>query len=183
MSHPKRTLLAAALVGMTTLTMTTAPAAIAAETGKPNAGKPAAAPAAKWETARGKHTGSGVVVRYSVPDKIAVGETVTVRLMIAGVSAAEGASVEVRDPATQAVLLSTRAERGEEKAAELRITARNDGTQYLDVQTTQAGRLTVQSIALRVGSGKTALKAEGQKQTTATGETVISMPATEPGKK
>ena len=132
------------------------------------------------QVVRGK-PGSGVSVTPTVPAKIGIGETVTVRLRFAGISAEDGATVEVRDPATKATLLSTRLARGEQKTVELPYTGRSDGMQYLDITTTQAGRTSVQSVALPVGSGQIKLKPEGQRRTTASGETVISLPASSPG--
>ena len=141
-----------------------------------NGGKAATAPV----ISHGKPN-SGVVVAPTVPDKIAVGETITVRLQISGVSAADGAGIEVRDPATRTVLLTGRLAQGEQKTIELPYTGRADGMQYLDVTTTQAGRSTVQSVPLRVGTGELKLKPEGQRRTTASGEAVISLPAASPG--
>ena len=146
-------------------------AAASGETGKP--------PAA-WRSVSGKHTGSGIVLRYAVPDKMAVGETVIVRLQFSGVSSPEGATVEVRDPATRTTLLTLRLEQGEQRTVELPYVGRADGMQFIDVASTQAGRATMQSLALRVGSGQLKLKAEGQRGTTASGEAVISLPAASP---
>ncbi|MBI5716762.1 MAG: hypothetical protein HZC37_03650 [Burkholderiales bacterium] len=130
--------------------------------------------------AHGKPT-SGVTVTPTVPAKIALGETVTVRLRFSGVTAADGATVEVRDPTTRATLLSTRLARGEQKTIDLPYTGRTDGMQFIDVATTQAGRSSVQSVPLPVGSGQLKLKSEGQRQTTTGGEAVISLPASSPG--
>lgn len=153
-----------------------APAAAASGT-LPAAAKPAPA----WQSVRGKHTGSGVVLRYAVPEKMAVGEAVTVRLQLSGVTAADGATVEVRDRAARALLLTQQLSAGEERTIEIPYTGRADGMQFLDVTTTQAGRLTVVSVPLRVGTGELKLKPEGQRRTTAGGDAVISLPAATPG--
>lgn len=129
---------------------------------------------------RGK-PGSGVTVSPTVPAKIAVGQTVTVRLRFGGVTAEDGATVEVRDPATKTTLLSTRLARGEQRTVDLPYTGRSDGMQYIDVTTTQAGRMSVQAVALPVGSGRLKLEADGRRSTTAGGEAVISLPASSPG--
>jgi hypothetical protein len=129
---------------------------------------------------RGK-PGSGVMVSATVPPKVAVGETVTVRLQISGVTAPEGATVEVRDPATRTTLMSARVAAGEQKTLEVPYTGRADGMQFLDVATAQGGRSSVQSVPVRVGSGEMKLKPEGQRGTTSSGETVISLPAASPG--
>lgn len=143
----------------------------------PGAGKPTPA----WQSVSGKHTGSGVVLRYAVPDKLAVGEAVTVRLQLSGVTSADGATVEVRDRAARAVLLTQPLAAGEERTLEIPYTGRTDGMQFIDVTTTQAGRVTVVSVPLRVGTGELKSKPEGQRRTTASGEAVISLPAASPG--
>ncbi|MCW5636015.1 MAG: hypothetical protein KIT17_21950 [Rubrivivax sp.] len=141
---------------------------------------PSASAAPKWQRAAAKHGGSGVTLRYAVPDKLAVGETVAVRLQFGGVTAADGAAVEVIDAATRAPLLTLQLQSGEQRTAELSYTGRSDGMQFLTVTTTQAGRVTVQQVPLRVGSGELKLKAEGQRRSTAGGEAVISLPASAP---
>lgn len=150
-----------------------------------NRAAPPAPAAAKttsnWQSAPSKHGGSGVVLRFAVPDKIAVGETVTLRLQFLGVSAPDGATVEVRDRSTRATVLSLNLTAGEPRTVELPYSSRSDGMQFLDVVTTQGGRLSVQSIALHVGSGQLNLKPQGQRATTADGQAVISLPAASPG--
>ncbi len=132
------------------------------------------------EQSRGKGNPSGVVVRHTVPDKIALGESVTLRLQFSGVTAADGATVEVRDLAARATVATLKLAQGEEKTLELPYTGRSDGMQFIDVITTQAGRSTVQSVPLRVGTGQIKLKTEGQRSTTSSGEAVISLPAASP---
>lgn len=146
----------------------------------------AAAPAANGKAApaatakpQGK-PGSGVSVTHVAPARIGVGETVSVRLRFAGVTAADGATIEVRDPATKMTLLSTQLAQGEQRAVDLPYTGRSDGMQYLDVITTQGGRSSVLSVPLAVGSGQLKLKTEGERRTTADGEAVISLPAASP---
>lgn len=153
-------------------------------TGKPAATVGAAAAEKSspvWQTVSGKHMGSGVVTRFALPAKIAVGETVTVQLQFVGVSAPDGATVEVRDRATRAAVLTLNLAAGEQRTVELPYSSRSDGMQFLDITTTQGGRMTVQSIALRVGSGELKLKPQGQRNTTADGGAVISLPAATPG--
>ena len=153
-------------------------AALAA--GASSATTDAVKPAATQQQPRGKPT-SGVVVRYVVPTKIAVGETVTLRLQFSGVTAADGAMVEVRDPSTHETLASMRLERGERRIVELPYTSVTYGMQFVDVITVQRGRSSVQSVPVRVGSGELRLKTQGTRQTTATGENVISLQAVDPG--
>ncbi len=141
----------------------------------------AAKPATAWQSVSGKHTGSGVVLRYAVPEKMAVGEAITVRLQFSGVTAPDGATVEVRDRAARATLLALPLPAGEQRTIEVPYTGRADGIQFLDVTTTQAGRMTVVSVPLRVGTGELKLKPDGQRRTTAGGDAVISLPAASPG--
>ena len=131
------------------------------------------------QAVRGKPQ-SGVSVTHSAPARIAVGETVVLRLRLAGVSSPEGATVEVRDPATQTTLFSAQLAQGEQRTVELAYTGRVDGTQFVNVTTTQAGRSTVHGVPLRVGTGELRLKPQGQRLTTASGEAVISLPAATP---
>ncbi len=162
---------------------------VQADTQGPGTGKPSATtgaatpekPSPVWQTVSGKHMGSGVAVRYAVPAKIAVGETVTVQLQFLGISAPDGATVEVRDRATRATVLSLNLAAGEQRTVELPYSNRTDGMQFLDITTTQGGRMTVQSIPLRVGSGELKLKPQGQRNTTADGGAVISLPGATPG--
>jgi hypothetical protein len=139
----------------------------------PAEGKPAAMP-------QGKGNSSGVLMRQVVPEKIALGESVVLKLTFSGVTAADGAGVEVTDLATRTTLLSVRLAQGEQKTIELPYTGRTDGLQFIVVTTTQAGRSSVQSVPLRVGSGEARLKAEGQRRATPSGEAVISLPAASP---
>ncbi len=125
----------------------------------------------------GKANGSGVVLSYAVPEKIALGETVTVRLSFAGVTAADGAAVEVREVATRRQLLTLRLQPGDPRTVEFSYTARADGLQYLDVTTQQAQAISVQSVPLRVGSGKLNLKEEGRRVLTPSGENLVSLPS------
>jgi hypothetical protein len=120
--------------------------------------------------------GSGVVVQHSVPDKIAAGQTVALRLQFSGVTAPDGATVEVRDPSLRETLVSLRLAQGERRTLEVPVVSRTDGMQFIDVATTQDGRTTVQSVPMRVGSGALMLKPEGSRQLTTTGEAVISLP-------
>jgi len=177
-TSPAQARLAAALgfAVAAAITAASSGAAFAAAATAATGGKAAAAASAKPQ---GK-PGSGVTVAHTVPARIGVGETVTVRLRISGVTAADGATVEVRDPATKVTLLSTQLAQGEQRTVDLPYTGRSDGMQYLDVTTTQGGRSTVVSVPLAVGSGQVRLKTEGERRTTADGEAVISLPATSP---
>lgn len=127
--------------------------------------------------AAGKPNGSGVVLSYRVPEKIAVGETVTIMLHFDGITAADGAAVEVREVTTRRQMLSLRLQPGEPQTVEFLFTALSDGMQYLDVTTRHAEGLSVQSLPLRVGSGKLTLKEGGRRLVTPAGEGLISLPS------
>jgi hypothetical protein len=120
---------------------------------------------------------SGVSVQASVPAKLRTGEAFTLKLRVGKVTAAEGASLEVREPASGKLVFSTRLNAGETRNLDVPYTATRDGMQYLDVITRQGQRSSVQSVALAVGSGAVELKSEGKPLTTPSGEKVISLPA------
>jgi len=67
--------------------------------------------------------------------------------------------------------------RDRETTLELRVTPQADGVHYLDVFTTQNGRSSAQSVALKVGNAVAAMKRNGAAQTTPSGEKIISLPA------
>lgn len=152
-------------------------AAAACASGPPGDKSAAAGKPTMTATASSKGGGSGVVLRYTVPQRIALGETVAVRLSFSGVSAAEGAAVEVIEADGGRRLLALQLAQGERRDVDLSYTGRTDGMQYLNVTTTQGGRTTVQQVPLAVGSGKRALKQDGTRQVTPSGEAVISLPA------
>jgi hypothetical protein len=127
--------------------------------------------------ARMKANGSGVIVNAAVPTKVAVGQTVSVRLNFNGVGA-EGATAEVREAgANGRVLLSAQLPGGKEYSADVPYQAQNDGMQYLDVTTTQNGRTSIQQVAVAVGSGQMKLKPSGTAVVTPTGERLVTVPS------
>ena len=67
---------------------------------------------------------------------------------------------------------------GQPNVVSLDVVAAADGMVYLDVVTSQGGRGTVQSVPLKVGSGKPLLKREGTLERTPSGEKIISLPST-----
>lgn len=136
-----------------------------------------------WTVAPAKPQGSGIVLRYDVPARLSVGQAAPVRLRFSRVSA-DDARVELKVPDGVSVTLadgsaatSVALPRDRETTLELRVTPKNDGVHYLDVFTTQNGRSSAQSVALRVGSAAAAMKRNGAAQTTPSGERVISLPA------
>jgi hypothetical protein len=137
----------------------------------------------RWSIAPDKPNGSGVQLRYDVPARLSVGQTATVRLRFDRVSA-DGARVELKAPDSVTITLADGSDaasvalpRERETTIDLRVTPQADGMHYLDVFTTQGGRSSAQSVALKVGSASAAMKRNGQAQTTPSGEKIISLPA------
>jgi hypothetical protein len=130
-----------------------------------------------WQRTAFKPHGSGVEVAYVAPPRLAPGQTGTVRLHFGGVTAADGAIASVRDPVSGRTLLLLHVASGEPREVDFAYTAPADGMQFLDVTTVQAGRTSVVSIPVPVGSGKLVLKSAGKLSISASGERVISMPS------
>ena len=134
--------------------------------------------------AAGKHNGSGIRVSYIVPAGMQPGQSARVQLQFSGVTA-DDAKVEWRGPAGSSIssaqlgAATTMAlPAGQVTTISLDVTAAADGMAYLDVFTSQGGRGSAQSLPLKVGSGKVALKREGTMQTAPSGEKVLSLPST-----
>jgi hypothetical protein len=137
-----------------------------------------------WVQAPAKANGSGVVLKYSAPEALKLGEVGTVRLQFSNVVAASGARLEVRasDPAVKVVVEDgtvtgpiTMA-RGDFRELEVKVSASVNGLYYLSVFTTQDGRFTASSIPLKIGTGESRQKPQGSVQTTPSGEKVMSLP-------
>jgi hypothetical protein len=136
-----------------------------------------------WTVVPAKPQGSGIVLRHDVPTRLSVGQTATVRLRFDRVIA-DGARVELKAPDNVTITLadgsaatSVALPRDRETTLELRVTPQADGVHYLDVFTTQNGRSSAQSVALKIGSAAAAMKRNGAAQTTPSGEKIISLPA------
>jgi hypothetical protein len=121
--------------------------------------------------------GSGMSVEATAPKTLKPGETGTLTLKLSQVTAADGASVEVRNPATGQLLYSSRLNRGESRTVSVDIAGTSEGMQYLDIVTRQGTGASVQSVAVSVGGARPVLKREGQLKVTPSGEAVISLPA------
>ena len=138
-----------------------------------------------WTAApAGKANGSGVRLSYLVPANLQPGQIARVELRFSGV-AVDDARVNWRAPAGSTVTsqqvgaaTSMTLPVGEVTTITLDITPAADGMAYLDVFTAQGGRASAQSVPLKVGSGKVAMKREGTVQTAPSGERVISLPST-----
>jgi hypothetical protein len=137
-----------------------------------------------WMEAPAKPNGSGVVLKYSAPEALKLGEVGIVRLQVSNVVAAAGARVEVRasDPAVKVAVEGGTASgpvtlaRGESRELEVQVSSAVDGLYYLSVFTIQDGRFTASSIPLKIGAGASRQKAQGSVQTTPSGEKVHSLP-------
>ncbi len=161
---------------------TPALAADAKATAQPGKLAPLEAPI-KWVEAPSKPSGSGIRLRYSVPDVIQAGQLVPVQIELANVR--PGAEVQWRLPggstgttmpggAGSFMALTP----GQPNVITVNVMPTADGTVYLDVFTRQNGRGSAQSVPLKVGSGKVTLKQEGVARTGPGGEKVISLPST-----
>lgn len=162
-----------------------APLSLAAGASGMPAAKTAAAPkaAGPMVLAPAKHNGSGVELRYAAPPSMQPGVAATVRIALSGVTA-DGATVELRgdDPSVQLridgqpVSGPITLARGETRTIDVQVSA-PDGMQYLNVFTSQNGRTSAHSIALKVGSGAPTAKANGTLKTLPNGEKIISLPS------
>ncbi|HEU4459464.1 MAG TPA: hypothetical protein VFR90_10110 [Methylibium sp.] len=149
----------------------------------PNATAPSKPAAPRWTDAAAKHGGSGIRLRYEVPAALQAGVPAELQLQFSGIGAAD-ARVELRAPQGASLtdtsgnaVGSVALPAGRTTTLRLRLTPALDGLQTLDVFTSQAQRLSAQSVPLKVGSGKPDLKTMGKPQTMPDGEKVISLPA------
>jgi hypothetical protein len=140
-------------------------------------------PGAGWAVAPAKAGGSGITLRYRVPQALAPGEAALVRLELSNVTAA-GAELELRagDPAVQ-LLVDGQPPAGPitlvpgaVRALDVQVRA-PDGLHFLNVFTRQGGRSSAASVPLRVGSGQARVRAQGTEvKTTPGGEKIIPLP-------
>lgn len=141
-------------------------------------------PLGPWVQAPSKHSGSGIRLRYRTPDAVQPGEAITLELQFSGVTAPD-AQVELRGPegsslsaADGSALSRVALPVGQTTTVAVRLVPTGDGLQTLDVFTSQAERSSVQSVPVKVGSGRKQLKTQGKLETTPSGEKVISLPST-----
>jgi hypothetical protein len=138
-----------------------------------------------WVTARQKHNASGLLLRYQTPAAVKAGQRGQVVLTIAGVTAPEGAQVELKgsDPAMVILLGGSPVNAPITMAAgglrrmDLDIANAPEGLHYVNVFMTQQGRSSVVAIPIKVGHGQMTQKPQGEMQTTPSGEKVIVLPA------
>jgi hypothetical protein len=130
---------------------------------------------------RGSNT--GLTLRYATPAVLKPGVPATVRIEVAGARSAD-ARIELRSSSPNLSLtLDGREVRevaltpGAPRMLDLQALASADGTYHVSVTLHQGGRSAVSAVPLKAGAGASAMKSEGQVQTTPSGERVISMPA------
>ncbi len=148
----------------------------------PTASQPAAG---TWVTARQKHNASGLQLRYQTPAAVKLGQRGQVALTIGGVTAPEGAQVEIKgsDPAMTILLNGNPVNApitltsGEPRRMALEVANAPEGLHYVNVFMTQEGRSSVVAVPIKVGHGQLTQKPQGEVQTTLSGEKVIVLPA------
>ncbi len=130
-----------------------------------------------------KPNGSGVSMRATTPKSFAIGQPTRITINF-GAADGDGATAKLQAPAGATItrvdgsaISEIALARGRATSVDVFVTAQADGMQYVDVTTSQAGRFSVQSIALKVGSGALNHKPSGALMTTPSGEKIISMPA------
>ena len=126
-----------------------------------------------------KKGGSGVDVAYRVEGTAQPNVPVRITLEFGNVNAPDGAtaSFAAEAPAVIAGPTSLSLAPGQRGSTSLTLTAPADGTYFVNVTTTQAGRPSVVSIAVKVGAGGVRLQKQGTVQTMPNGEKVISLPS------
>jgi hypothetical protein len=143
-----------------------------------------AAPSAKpakdgFITASSKKPGAGITVRYRFDGTPAADMPVTVTLQLRDVVSTSGATVMLYT--TDGTRIDTPGPialaRGVVRDLRVQVTPPADGTYYLNVQTEQAGRTSVTSVAIQVGSAPHKLAKHGTLQVMPDGERVVSLPA------
>lgn len=142
-----------------------------------------------WMTARSKHNGSGIVTRYKVQGVPQIGQSIVVDMAFAPVgSEAVQAKAEIRPSEKLGMAVPTNMSKTDQGAqiqlsksrntqTSLTVTPRSEGLHQLIVTTTRDGRSSVVSIPVLVGALPASLPTLGEKQTTASGEKIIVMPA------
>jgi hypothetical protein len=148
--------------------------------------KKSSAAASPWIVAKQKHNASGVMLRYRDGGTVKSGQTATVSLVLAGITAADGAQVVIRasDPAMVVMRdgnpLDARIDlpAGGQHRIDLTIANAPDGLHYVNVFTTQRGRTSVAGVPVKVGDGQSRQKPEGRLETTPSGERIIVLPST-----
>jgi hypothetical protein len=139
-----------------------------------------------WVTARQKHNASGMNLRYRTPDGVKLGQRAQVALVVSGVTAADGAQIELKasDPAMTLTMNGNPVNApmtlaaGEVRSLNLDIANAPEGLHYVTLYMTQNGRTSVVAVPVKVGHGQSLKKPDGQVQTTPSGEKIIVLPST-----
>jgi hypothetical protein len=128
-----------------------------------------------------KKGGSGVRVAYRIEGVPQANVPTTVTVEFSGISAPDGAiaSFSAEDPAVLTGVSTLPLKPKQTQSTSVFVTAAEDGVYFLNVTTTQAGRSSVISIPVKVGTGAPKLEKQGTAETTPSGERVISLPPTE----
>jgi hypothetical protein len=138
-----------------------------------------------WIFAKQKHNASGVTLRYRDSGMVKSGQAATVNLVLAGITAAEGAQVEIKtsDPAMvvlrdgNPVNAPFNLSSSGEHRMDLTVANAPDGLHYVNIFMTQRGRTSVAGVPVKVGHGESRQKAEGRLETAPSGERIIVLPS------
>lgn len=145
----------------------------------------AAATATGWVTPRQKHNASGLLLRHLPVSPVKAGQRAQVALVLSGITAEDGAQVELRgsdpamvltlqgNPVTAPLQLSP----GQMRRLDIEVLNAPEGLHYVNVFMTQRGRSNVVAIPVSVGHGRALQKPHGQVQTTPSGERIVVLPA------
>ncbi len=155
-----------------------------ADSMKPSSQKSGTA-ASPWIIAKQKHNASGVMLRYREAGTVKSGQPATLSLVLAGITAAEGAQVEIKtsDPAMVVLRdgnpVNARIDlpAGSQHRIDLTVANAPEGLHYVNVFMTQHGRTSVAGVPVRVGDGQPKQKPEGKLETTPSGERIIVLPS------
>jgi hypothetical protein len=141
--------------------------------------------ASPWIMAKQKHNASGVTLRYLEGGTVKNGQPATVSLVLAGITAAEGAQIEIKtsDPAMvvlhngNPVNAPIDLPAGGQQRMDLTVVNAPEGMNYVNVFITQRGRTSVAGVPVKVGHGQSQRKPEGRLETTPSGERIIVLPS------
>jgi hypothetical protein len=138
-----------------------------------------------WITPRQKHNASGLLLRHLPVSPVKAGQRAQVALVLSGITAEDGAQVELRgsdpamvltlqgNPVTAPLQLSP----GQMRRLDIEVLNAPEGLHYVNVFMTQRGRSNVVAVPVSVGHGRASQKPHGQVQTTPSGERIVVLPA------
>lgn len=152
----------------------------------PRVAKQAAASAASRGTpmtvAVRKSNDSGVTIQYRVDGTAQIGRPVSVFLQFDGVTDPAGATARLTTDASLTLTTSSSLAlpSGQRTTATATVTSSSDGLAYLNVFVTQNGAMSIVAIPVQTGAAGAAMKPSGDMKSSADGEKIISLPASEP---